>query len=190
MVARSQGARVFAAALGPAALAASTFACSPTPGPPVTPPVDAAHVDAAELDGVCKTVAGAPPEVVLGKGQSDYLPLADLEMVTVEAGPQGGHHIWMAILMKNLLRTGSLTRLTAVAPATGTTISPYEVIYTFDPAEGGYCKLFGLRFQLDLDGVDYVPLLGKELDVTATVTDQGGDSGHDSRRVMLSPMPP
>jgi hypothetical protein len=192
MSARSQSARVLAAALGPATLAASALACSPTPGPPIPPPpVDAAAVDHAdELDGICKTVAGAPPEVVLGKGQSDYLPLADLETVKVEAGPQGGHHIWMAILMKNLLRAGSLTRLTAVAPATGTMISPYEVIYTFDPAEGGYCKLFGLRFQLDLDGVDYVPLLGQELDVTATVTDASGDSGQSSRRVMLSPMPP
>ncbi len=191
MGARLQSARVLAAALCTAALAAAALACAPTPGPPVPPPVDATAVDhATELDGVCKTVAGAPPAVVLGKGQSDYLPLADLETLKVEAGPQGGHHIWMAILMKNLLRAGSFTRLTAVAPATGTMISPYEVIYTFDPAEGGYCKLFGLRFQLDLDGVDYIPLLGKELDVTVTVTDQGGDSAHDSRRVMLSPMPP
>jgi len=169
MGARLQSARVLAAALCTAALAAAALACAPTPGPPVPPPVDATAVDhATELDGVCKTVAGAPPDVVLGKGQSDYLPLADLETLKVEAGPQGGHH----------------------APATGTMISPYEVIYRFDPAEGGYCKLFGLRFQLDLDGVDYIPLLGKELDVTVTVTDQGGDSAHDSRRVMLSPMPP
>jgi hypothetical protein len=93
----------------------------------------------------------------------------------------------MAIRMKHLLRSGSLTRLTAVAPSTGTTISPYEVIYTFDPAEGGYCKLYGLRFQLDADGVDYVPLLGQELDVTATVTDHAGDSGQSMRRVTLAP---
>jgi len=139
---------------------------------------------------VCKTTAGAMPEVVVGRGQSDYLPLADLEMVQVEAGPQGGHHIWLALLMKNLLRSGSRTTITGVAPDSGTKITPYEVIYTFDPAEGGYCKLFGLRFQLDLDGVDYVPLLGQELDVTATVTDASGDSGQSSRRIMLSPIPP
>jgi hypothetical protein len=139
---------------------------------------------------VCKTVAGATPEVVVGQGQSDYLALTDLEEVRVEAGPQGGHHIWIALRVKNLLRSGSVTKLTAVAPVSGTTISPYEVIYTFDPAEGGYCKLFGLRFQLDADGVDYVPLLGKELDVTATVTDHAGDSGQGVRRVTLSPAIP
>jgi len=47
-------------------------------------------------------------------------------------------------------------------------------------------QLFGLRFQLDLDGVDYVPLLGHELDVTATVTDPSGDVGEGLRRVVLS----
>jgi hypothetical protein len=162
--------------------------CSPPPGPPPQPPPDDAPERIVGLDGVCKTVAGATPEVTVGQGQSDYLTLLDLDTVRVEAGPQGGHHIWIAIMMKNLLRAGSRTRLTAVAPSTGTMISPYEVIYTFDPAEGGYCKLFGLRFQLDAGGVDYVPLLGHELDVTATVTDEAGDTGQGMRRVTLGTM--
>ena len=85
------------------------------------------------------------------------------------------------------MRSGSRTTITGIAPSTGTKITPYEVIFTFDPAEGGYCKLFGLRFQLDLDGVDYVPLLGQELDVTATVVDHSGDIGQGTRRVTLSP---
>jgi hypothetical protein len=158
--------------------------CSPSPSSPVSPPADA-NGD-AELDSVCKLTAGAVAEVVIGTGQSDYLPLVDLETVQVEAGPQGGHHIWIAIRMKNLLRSGSRTTLTAVAPDSGARIAPYEVIFTFDPDEGGYCKLFGLRFQLDAAGVDYLPLLGKELDVTAVVTDRAGDSAQGSRRVTLS----
>jgi hypothetical protein len=141
-----------------------------------------------ELDGVCKTVAGAVPDVVVGQGQSDYFPLADLDEVKVETGPQGGHHIWLALRLKNLLRNGSQTTLTGVVPSTGMNITPYQVIYTFDPAEGGFCKLFGLRFQLDLDGTDYVSLLGRELDVTATVTDRAGDTGQGTRRVVLAPM--
>ena len=123
--------------------------------------------------------------VTIGWGQGDYLPLTDLQTLDVEAGPQGGHHIWLAIQMKNLLGSGSRTTLEAVSPSTGTAISPFDVIFTYKPSEGGYCKLYGLRYQLDLDGVDYVPLLGKELDVTATVVDSSGDSGRDSRRVML-----
>jgi hypothetical protein len=124
--------------------------------------------------------------VTVGWGQGDYLPLTELQTLDVEAGPQGGHHIWIAIRMKNLLGSGSRTTLEGVSPATGTTISPFDVIFTYEPADGGYCKLYGLRFQLDADGVDYLPLLGKELDVTATVVDRSGDTGRDSRRVMLS----
>ncbi len=167
-------------------LTAAGLGCSPGPGdPPIPFPADAAD-HATELDPVCKPVAGAVPDVALGQGQSDYLPLADLETVQVEKGPQGGYHIWMAVRMKNLLRSGSRTVLTAVSPELARTISPYEVLFTYDPDEGGYCKLSGLRFRLDTDGVDYQPLLGKELDVTAKVTDRAGDTGQDSRRVTLS----
>jgi hypothetical protein len=153
-------------------------------------PIDTtdAGFDPTRTDPVCKPAAGAQPEVVLGQGQNDFLSLADLQTVQVEAGPQGGHHIWMAVRMKNLLRSGSRTTLTAVAPESGTRIEPFDVLFTFDPDAGGYCKLFGLRFQLDLGGVDYVPLLGKELDVQVTIVDRAGDSGEDARRVTLSPI--
>jgi len=124
--------------------------------------------------------------VAIGWGQGDYLPLTDLQTLQVEAGPQGGHHIWLAVQMKNLLGSGSRTTLEAVSPSSGTAISPFDVIFTYKPSEGGYCKLYGLRFQLDLDGVDYLPLLGKELDINATVVDRSGTVGRDSRRVMLS----
>jgi hypothetical protein len=122
----------------------------------------------------------------VGQGQNDYLPLADLETVQVEQGPQGGHHIWIALRMKNLLRSGSRTVLSAVSPSSGAEVMPFEVIFTFETGDGGYCLLFGLRLQLDAGGVDYVPLLGQELDVTATVTDRSGDTGQGQRRVTLS----
>src|SRR5260221_2938654 len=121
------------------ALLCATPSCSPSPGPPVVPAVDAtddATIDARELDGVCKTTLGAAPDVVVGQGQSDYLPLADLDQVYVEAGPQGGHHIWIALRMKNLLQSGSRTTPPAPSPRTGATNPPYVMHYTFDPAPG------------------------------------------------------
>ncbi|HEY3594306.1 MAG TPA: hypothetical protein VGL13_10540 [Polyangiaceae bacterium] len=150
-------------------------------------PVDAAaSADVVQLDAVCKTMAGAAPDVAVGQGQIGYEPLDDLQEVQVQEGPQGGHHIWIGVRMKNLLQSGSRTTISGVSPSTGIAIAPFEVIFTFDPGEGGYCELFGLRFQLDARGVDYVPLLGKELDVTAAVTDTSGDTGQGSRRVTLS----
>ena len=167
---------------------ATWLACSPAASPAVdagAPSFSEAMAD-AELDPACKPTAGAPPEVIVGEGQNDFFPLADLQTVQVEAGPQGGHHIWMALRVKNLLRSGSRTTITGSSPSTGIEVAPFEVIFTFDPSEGGYCVLFGLRYQLDASGVDYLPLLGKELDVTVTVADRAGDIGTGSRRVTLS----
>src|ERR1044071_4021550 len=70
-----------------AVLGCAAWSCAPSPGPPILPPPDGAG-PGGELDAGCKTIAGAPPEVGVGQGQSDYFPLADLETVRVEAGPQ------------------------------------------------------------------------------------------------------
>jgi hypothetical protein len=70
-----------AGALAVAALVAATgtwLGCSPAAAP-ADPDSAASEGDArVELDESCKTVAGAAPIVVVGQGQNDYLPLADL----------------------------------------------------------------------------------------------------------------
>src|SRR5262249_13974729 len=42
----------------------------------------------------CKPPGGGAPVVIVGQGQADYLPMMDGDTAQVEAGPQGGHHIW------------------------------------------------------------------------------------------------
>lgn len=149
-------------------------------------PVYASGWDADQPDPPCKPLIGAKPEVVVGEGQADYLPLTDQQTVQVEAGPQGGHHVWIAVRMRNLHRSGSRTVITATCPATGQTVMPYDALFTYDPDEGGWCKLYGLRYQLDLGGVDYTQMLGKELDLAVTVTDTSGDEGVGTKNVTLS----
>lgn len=135
----------------------------------------------------CKPVGGGDPIVIVGKGQSDYLPMDDLEVAQVEAGPQGGHHIWVAIRMKNLRQSGSITSVSGYLPDLDVTLSPFNVIFTFDPDEGGFCKLYGLRYQLDGDGHDINSLLGHTLKVTVTVTEsKDGGVGVGERTVKLS----
>ncbi|MCC6555024.1 MAG: hypothetical protein IT372_18810 [Polyangiaceae bacterium] len=135
---------------------------------------------------VCKPAGAGAPVVVVGEGQADYLPLTDGEEVQVEAGPQGGHHIWIAIRMKNLRQSGSITSISGTVPELGLEIPPFNVIFTFDQDEGGYCKLYGLRFQLDT-ATDIQGLLGKVVNVKVTVTDSEGDVGVGERQVTLSP---
>jgi hypothetical protein len=133
----------------------------------------------------CKPQGAEDPIVIVGEGQADFLPMIDGAVAQVEAGPQGGHHIWIAVRLKNLTQSGSITSLTGRFPELGHDVGPFNVIFTFDPDEGGYCKIYGLRFQLDIDH-DIQELLGKTFEVTATVTDKDGDVGAGTKTVTLS----
>jgi hypothetical protein len=134
---------------------------------------------------ICKPTGSGAPVVTIGEGQADYLPTMDGVEAQVEAGPQGGHHIWIAVRMKGLLQSGSITSITGHFPDLNQDIGPFQVIFTFDQDEGGYCKLYGLRFQLDQSiGVDQV--LGQKLDVQVKVTDKEGAVGIGKRSLVLS----
>ncbi len=135
----------------------------------------------------CKGRNPGPPALQIGTGQTDYLPLATGQTLQAETGPQGGHHIWIAARMKNLKQSLSTTRIEGVQPDTGTAIPPSTFVFTYAPSEGGYCKLYGLRYQLDNGGIDYRPFLGKPLDVTVTVTDPTGASAKATTRIQVAP---
>jgi len=45
------------------------------------------------------------------------------QTLQAEAGPQGGHHIWIATRMKNMKQAGPTTKIVGVQPETGATIS-------------------------------------------------------------------
>ncbi|AUX25573.1 hypothetical protein SOCEGT47_061210 [Sorangium cellulosum] len=160
------------------------------------PDVDPRQLDPYSASWAEEEVAGAPdlckpkdagePVVLVGEGQADYFPLDDLDEVQVEAGPQGGYHIFVAIRLKNLRRSGSITVVGGAVPELGHTLDPLRVIFTFDEDEGGFCKLAGLRFRLDSREVGIDALLGKVVEVDVTVTDSEGDTGTGKRKVTLS----
>ena len=108
--------------------------------------------------------------MIIGTGQTDFAPLADGQTLMLEQGPQGGHHLWIAVRMRNLRQSGSPTTLSAKLVDDPTSpIAPAAYVFTFDRDEGNYCKLFGLRFQLDSGATDlaadYKRFLGKKLEV-------------------------
>jgi len=137
----------------------------------------------------CRPANAGPPELSIGKGQTDYAPLAPNETVKMELGPQGGHHIWIAVRLRNLKQAGSRTALSAVQPDTGLKATPTAFVFSLDTDEGGYCKLYGLRFQLDAGGdlgMAYKAFLGKPLDVTVEVTDVAGRKASATQRVLIA----
>jgi hypothetical protein len=89
--------------------------------------------------------------------------------------------------MKNMKQSGSITRITGRQPDTGTSIPPTSLVFTYAPDEGGYCRLAGIRYQLDNEGIDYKQFLGKPLDVTVTVTDPAGTKASATAHVQIAP---
>jgi hypothetical protein len=136
---------------------------------------------------LCKARNAGRPDLQIGTGRSYYLPFTRDHVLQAEAGPQGGHHIWIATRMKNMKQAGSTTRIAGRQPETGLTIPPTTLAFTYSPDEGGYCKLYGIRYQLDNEGVDYRPFLGRPLDVTVTVTDPSGSTATATTRVQIAP---
>jgi hypothetical protein len=177
----------------------------PLSGPTCTPPstcimgiCQASAVPAARLEPYasnwpvnapdqCNRRDGGHPDLQVGTGQSYYLPVARGQMLQAEAGPQGGHHIWIATRMKNLKQRGTTTQIVGVQPDTGARIPPTTLAFTYSPDEGGYCKLFGIRYQLDNEGIDYKPFLGKPLDVMVTATDPLGVTATATMHVQIAP---
>jgi hypothetical protein len=131
----------------------------------------------ANTPDVCKPAGGGPPVVQVGTGQTDYLPLTDGQTIQAEQGPQGGHHVWIAVRQENLKQTGSRTTITSVQPTTALAGPRTAVVFTFEQDQGGFCKLSGLRYQLDVDGTDYHRFLGQPLDITVTIVDGAGSTG-------------
>lgn len=145
------------------------------------------HSDwADQFDDECKPLGSGEPIVLVGEGQTDYLPMDDDAVAQVEAGPQGGHHIWVATRIKNLHKSGSITSVGGEIPEINLTIPPLKVVFTMDLDEGGFCKLYGLRFQLDIAGDDIQTMLGKRVKVKVEVRDEAGDVGTGERWVILS----
>jgi len=140
---------------------------------------------------ICRPANHGPPEVILGSGQTDFAPLADGQTLMLEQGPQGGHHIWLAVRMRNLRQSGSPTTLSAtVVDDPASLIAPAAYVFTFDRDEGNYCKLYGLRFQLDSGAsdlaADYKRFLGKKVAVTVSVTDSTKATASSTKTVLIA----
>jgi hypothetical protein len=178
---------------GPASCAAPLTCIAGQCAPIAVPDASLEDYDpgwAAAPPDICRPATHGAPEVVLGLGQLDYAPVADEQTVDLEEGPQGGHHVWVAVRMRNLRQSGSTTLITSrVLDDPSLVVPPSAFVFTFDRDEGSYCKLYGLRYQVDAGAVDlvnaYKPFLGKRLEITVTVTDSLKNSASSTKVIHL-----
>jgi hypothetical protein len=123
---------------------------------------------------VCKPPHAQAPTLIAGTGQTDFVNVKDGDTLTPEKGPQGGHHLWLAVLQKNMKQNGSTVTITAEQPGTGLKVPPTAFVFPFEAADHGSCKLYGLRLQLDNASVPVQKFLGQPLDVSVVVADPEG----------------
>jgi hypothetical protein len=142
---------------------------------------------ATDLPDICRPADHGAPEVIVGTGQTDYAPITPGQALQAELGPQGGHHLWIALRMRNLKQSGTTTTITAVQPGTDVAVPPTGFVFTFDKDEGGFCKLYGLRYQLDNGGIDYKQFLGKPLDVKVELRDTTGTTQAAVAHITVDP---
>jgi len=141
---------------------------------------------------ICRPAKRGPPEVRLGTGQTDFANLEDGQVLRLEKGPQGGHHIWIAARMKNLRQSGSTTTITSrlLNDRDPEPVPPASFVFTFEQDEGSYCRIWGLRYQVDAGAADlrqaYRRFLGKPLEVTVEVKDSTGASARSTKTVQLA----
>lgn len=126
------------------------------------------------------------PELTIAQGDKAFVPLADGATVTLEEGPQCGHHLWLSLRMKNLAQSGTITTLSATQPGTSLTVPATAYPYAWGASAGGGCDLIGLRMQLDSGAAKVASFLGKPLDITVEATDKAGHTVKSLRHVNIA----
>ncbi len=178
------------------ALATSGVACSPSSTSGATDAGGDGNVPFAPDECKASLAAGATANVTVGSGQSAYLDVAEGATLTWERGPQGGHHVWVALRMIGLRKVGTLTSIDLddldvpdphAADGGATNINHSRVIFDFEREEGGHCVLYGMRMQLDNAGsLALDQLVGAHLRITATLQDPDGAKATSARDVIVT----
>jgi hypothetical protein len=141
--------------------------------------------DGDEVADVCKPLAGIEAIVVVGQGREEFATLAEDETVDLEAGPQGGHHIWIAVQMMGLHQGGSVLSVRGYFPDLDVAVPPFTSGVTFHETERSGCEIHGIRFQVDRE-MDLEAVLGERLELEVIVEDPSGDIGSATKTVRLA----
>jgi hypothetical protein len=144
---------------------------------------------AVDFADECRPLEAGEPEVTVGQGESSFSALSPGAPVIMHAGPQGGHHVWLALRARNLHRAGSITTLEARRSDSGEALCSVKVPLDFAPSEAGSCDLAGIRCVVG-QGIDGASkLAGQEASVSVKVVDSTGNVGLGQQQITLA-LPP
>lgn len=137
--------------------------------------------------------AGPPdagdPALTVGHGESGYEPLADGDEVLLHMGIQGGWHIFAAARARDVSPGGAELDYTLVDPESGDPVASPRTVLLGDEQvlwDGASWERFGDT--VVINGAD-TDVLGRTLDLTATLRPETGPSLTDSRSVVVEEAP-
>lgn len=134
----------------------------------------------------CKTSTSGEARVVIGKGQEAFATLETDELMALEPGPQGGHHVWIALRVAGLRQMGSRLTVGGTFPELAFKLPPARSSVTLRKAADDQCEIHGVRFQVDR-GIAVDSIRGHRLDMEITLEDPTGDEASAVKRVVLPP---
>ncbi|GAC1351743.1 MAG: hypothetical protein NVSMB1_07730 [Polyangiales bacterium] len=183
-----------------AALILFPLACSPAPSR-VDPTDGAVRQNDTGIEtppfvpDTCKVSLSAKTEVVVGAGQTFYSAIDEGAVLTWEKGPQGGHHVWIALRQEGLRQQGTIATIDLddiENPAQPININHSKVVYDFsrDPDGGNHCVLSGLRMQIDNAGGEPLSsLLNHHVRVTVSLKDSDGSQASGTKTIVVTGKP-
>lgn len=142
-------------------------------------------------DACCEADAG-DAVATLGHGQGEFSLLEQGQELYLEAGPQGGHHVWLGVRIENL-HEGAQTMLRGHALN-----QPYEFlaipsVEEYEPFGDG-CEVVGLRYELRFNsphsGTSASVLVGEPVRFEVTVIDPTGKAAIAELDAVLTDVPP
>ena len=140
----------------------------------------------ASAPDACKTPSSGAPAVVIGHGEDAFAALDESEVVSIEAGPQGGHHVWLALRVNGLRQMGSHLTVRGHFPELAHDLPPFTSGVTLRRAGDDRCEIYGVRFQVD-QGLSVEAVRGRTLDIEVALEDPNGDVATAMKRVAIAP---
>lgn len=133
----------------------------------------------------CKNPSSEAPEVVIGQGESAFAPLSDGEVVPIEAGPQGGHHVWLALRVNGLPQMGTFMTVRGHLPDLAHEVPLFTSKITLRKA-ADHCEIYGVRFQVD-QGLAVEAVRGRALDIKVVLEGLNGGVATAFKQVTIAP---
>lgn len=140
----------------------------------------------ASAPDACKTPSSGDPAIVIGQGESAFTALGESEIVPIEAGPQGGHHVWLALRVAGLRQLGSHLTVEGYFPELAFEVYPFTSMLNLRKAGDGQCEIYGIRFQVDW-GLSVDAVRGQTFDIEVSLKDPNGDAATAKKRVVIAP---